>query len=168
VDTNKLIYEIIEREGGFVNNPHDKGGATNFGITAATLGKWRKLGRNATVEEVRNLKKPEASDIYYHEYCLKPGFDKIPDPHLQAQLVDYGVNSGPMLAIHKLQEIVGAESDGVLGSETLSKLALKDARVVNNLLVAERVKMFCRIVIKAKSQIAFLNGWVNRALSFLR
>lgn len=168
MDTNKLIRDIIEREGGFVNHPNDKGGPTKWGITAATLGRWRSLGRNATIEEVRALTKQEAEDIYYVQYVKKPGFDKVPDEHLRTQLVDYGVNSGPMLAITKLQEIIGADADGILGNETLSALSLKDQRVVNNQLVAARVRMFGRIVTKAKTQIAFLDGWLARALTFLR
>lgn len=166
MDTLKIIDDIILKEGGFTNNPVDKGGPTNMGITIPTLSRWR--GMACTVEDIRSLSKSEASDIYYELYIKRPKLDKIPDPHLQAQLVDFGVNSGPMLAITKLQQLIGAEDDGVLGGETLSKLALKDPRVVNNLLMAERIRMLGRIVTRSKSQIAFLDGWLTRALSFLR
>ena len=168
MDTNQIIQDIIQKEGGFVNNPSDKGGATNFGITAMTLGRWRKLGRPATVEEVRSMTVQEAKDIYMTEYVVKPGFDRIPDSFLAAQMTDFGVNSGPLLVIHKLQDILGVPSDGQLGPGTLTALAGKDSRVVNNQLAVERVKMLGRIVTKTKTQVPFLSGWLTRALSFIR
>lgn len=166
MDALKIIDDIILKEGGFVDNKADKGGPTNMGITLPTLSRWR--GTPVGIEDIRNLKRSEASDIYYELYIKRPKLDQIPDPHLRAQLVDFGVNSGPMLAITKLQTLLGVEADGVLGSETLSKLALKDQRVINNLLMAERVRMLGRIVTRSKTQIAFLDGWLARALTFLR
>src|SRR5690606_13690489 len=66
IDT--ILDEIIRREGGYVNHPADRGGPTNFGITAQTLGSWRKLGRPATAAEVQALKEPEARAIYRQQY----------------------------------------------------------------------------------------------------
>ncbi len=43
-----ILDPIICREGDRVNHPADRGGQANFGITAQTLGGWRKLGRPAT------------------------------------------------------------------------------------------------------------------------
>ena len=62
IDT--ILDEIIRREGGYVNHPADRGGPTNFGITAQTLGSWRKLGRPATTAEVRALTEAEARAVY--------------------------------------------------------------------------------------------------------
>ena len=67
----KIIKNIIRREGGFVNHPADKGGATKYGITQATLGSWRGLKRNATVAEVQSLLQSEAEQIYYKNYIQK-------------------------------------------------------------------------------------------------
>jgi lysozyme family protein len=163
-----LVDSIIATEGGFSNNPLDAGGATKFGITARTLGQWRKLGRNATQDEVRAMPLEEARAIYTERYILNPGFDKIEYEALRAQLVDFGVNSGQALAIQKLQTVLKVDADGVLGPKTLAALETADLRAVNNALVAERVRMIGRIVVKAKTQVVFLNGWLNRALSFLR
>ena len=49
----QMIDDVIRREGGFVDHPHDRGGPTNFGITQATLS--RHLGRPASVADVRRL-----------------------------------------------------------------------------------------------------------------
>ncbi len=103
-----------------------------------------------------------------NKYVKGPKFDLITDPHLMAQLVDYGVNSGPGLAIQKLQTILGVSVDGVLGEETLTALASADSKAISNQLVAERVKMIGRLVVKNKTQLQFLNGWLIRALEFIR
>ena len=66
IDT--ILDEIIRREGGYVNHPADRGGPTNFGITAQTLGSWRKLGRPATAAEVQALTETEARAIYRQQY----------------------------------------------------------------------------------------------------
>lgn len=165
MDTDKVLKEILAREGGFVNHPSDKGGATNFGITIKTLSEWR--GKPVTIDDVKNLTQSEAMAIYRKKYVEAPGFHLLPDP-LAAQLVDYGVNSGTLLAAHKLQMLLGVEQDGKIGPETLAAVAKQDIIKLNNALVAERVKMFARIVVKAKTQIVFLVGWIERALSFLR
>ena len=96
-----------------------------------------------------------------------PGFDKITDPHLQAQLVDFGVNSGPQLAIMKLQEILQVDVDGVLGPQTLAAVKGVTPDELNTLLAVSRIKMIGRIVQKNPSQLKFLSGWLNRAMEFL-
>lgn len=158
-DVNKIINDIIRREGGYVNNPNDKGGRTNFGIA-------ERSHPEAWADD--KITEDEAREIYLRKYVIGPGFDRVGDPHLMAQLVDFGVNSGPTIAIQKLQGILGVKVDGVLGPKTIAALSERDVREVNNQLVAERVKMIGRICVKSPSQLAFLNGWLNRAFEFLR
>src|SRR5262245_48074763 len=103
---------------------------------------------------------------YEVKYVVGPGFDAIVDPHLRAQLVDFGANSGPSIAIQRLQSILGVEQDGILGSETLAHLAKRSQAQVNDLLVIERLKLIGRIVAKDPSQAKFVSGWINRAVEF--
>ncbi len=152
-----IINNEIKIEGAPTNDPTDKGGRTAFGISEkSNPAAWA----NGAPTEA------QARAIYLQKYVNGPGFDKIKNPQLQAQLVDFGVNSGPMIAIMKLQAILGVTPDGILGPKTLTAL---DARTdnVNNLLVAARVKMIGQIVVKNPSQIKYLNGWLSRALEFL-
>ena len=153
-----IIDDILKREGGYVDNPADKGGRTNFGIAEASHPEAWADGK---------VTEAEARAIYINKYVKGPKFDLIPDQNLVAQLVDFGVNSGPGVAIQKLQTILGVTVDGVLGPETFKALEAADLKVINNKLTAERVKMIGRIVVRNKSQIVFLNGWLNRALEFL-
>ena len=155
---SKLIDDILEREKGYVNHKDDKGGRTNFGIAERSHpAAWA----DGSVTE------DEARSIYLHKYVIGPKFNQIKDPALMAQLVDFGVNSGPSIAIQKLQGILNVKVDGILGQDTLAALNTQDVRTINNRLVAERVKMIGRICVKNPSQLAFINGWLNRALEFL-
>lgn len=152
-----IIDDILKREGGPTNDPLDKGGRTQFGISETSNPEAWKDGR-VTEEEARA--------IYERKYLLGPGFDRITFSTLREQLVDFGVTSGPHLAISNLQTLLNITPDGVLGPTTLSHIPL-DARRLNNDLVAARVRMIGRLVQKNPSQLKFLGGWLNRALEFL-
>lgn len=159
--TEKIVSDIMHREDrtgtGVVTI--DKGGRTQFGISErANPEAWAD---NKVTEE-------EAREIYERKYVRTPKFDLIPDDALRAQLVDFGVNSGPMVAIMKLQQIVGADVDGVIGPDTLKRLAVQDPVRVGQLLVAERIRLIGRVVMRdPKTQLQNLVGWLNRALEFL-
>lgn len=155
-----IIDDIIRREGFDAETAikADRGGRTKFGIAEKA---------NPVAWADGDVSLDEARDIYMRKYVKGPGFDQVADPMLMAQLVDFGVNSGPAIAIQKLQTILKVDVDGVLGPDTLRALALRDVREVNNLLVGERVKMIGRLCLKDRSQLAFLNGWLNRATEFL-
>ncbi len=157
-DTEQIITDILRREGDATNDPLDAGGRTKFGISERA---------NPDAWADGDVSEDEAREIYRRKYVVGPGFDRISDHYLRAHLVDYGVNSGPSVAIMKLQEILGVTVDGVLGPETLNRLVQEHPEAVNNQLVIKRVLMICRIVKKNPSQLKFLEGWVTRALDFL-
>ncbi len=156
---NDVIGDIIKREGPPSNDPVDHGGPTAYGISqAANPDAWK----NGPPTEA------QARAIYESKYIKWPHFDQVTDPHLQAQLIDFGVNSGPGIAIQKLQAILGVGVDGVLGPQTLTALAAADPKVINNKLVVARVLMICKIVQKNPSPVKFILGGCDKALSFLR
>lgn len=156
--TESIIDHILVEEGGFVNDPTDPGGATAYGISKASNPEAWASGP-PTAEQ--------AKAIYLKKYVQGPGFDKVADPKLQAQLVDFGVNSGPAVAIQKLQIILGIGVDGVLGPGTLQSLSRANPQSVNNQLVVARVRMIGQLVSKNPAQAKFAAGWLNRAVEFL-
>jgi len=96
-----LIASYIKAaEGGFVDNPRDPGGATNMGVTRATLYAWRK--KPVSVEDVKNLTWLEASDIYKAMYWEPVRGDLLPSG-LDYAVVDAAVNSGTVQAVKWLQ-----------------------------------------------------------------
>ena len=62
IEFNEIIEEVLEAEGGFVNDPDDLGGATNFGVTQKSYSAF--LGSEASVDDVRNMTRDEAKECY--------------------------------------------------------------------------------------------------------
>jgi lysozyme family protein len=92
----QIAEAIVAREGGFVNDPDDPGGATKHGVTIGTL---RRLGRDltgdgrVTVADIRALTPDHAVDIFLDSYFRQPGIDGLPGP-LQPSVFDMQVNAG--------------------------------------------------------------------------
>src|SRR5258705_12918710 len=105
---DELITGIEHREGdGKVSNdPADPGGRTQYGISERSNPEAWLDGK---------VTEPEAREIYERKYVRAPGFDKVADPALMVQMVDYGVNSGSAICIQKVQEILRLPVDGILG-----------------------------------------------------
>jgi lysozyme family protein len=162
---DELIDDILRREGGFVDHPHDRGGPTKFGITLTTLAAWRR--RPVTVEDVRDLAPDEARGIYRSEYVEKPGFDRISDPRLRALVVDCGVNHGQVRATRWLQRAAGVVADGKLGSVTLGAVNTGDALRLFLRVIAQRIRFYGEIVRNDPTQATFIAGWNARAAEFL-
>jgi lysozyme family protein len=119
-----IAEEILAREGGFVNDPDDPGGATNHGVTIHTM---RRLGLDLNrdgridVSDVRLLTRRQARDIFVDHYFRRPGIGRLPGP-LQASVFDMYVNAGSN-AVRILQRLLGdfghpATADGVIGPRT--------------------------------------------------
>lgn len=163
-----IIDRVLKSEGGFVNNPNDKGGPTNFGITAARLGEWRKLGRVATVAEVQALTEAEARQIYQAWYIDDPGFGQIADGYLRAVVVDSGVLYGTKRAALWLQQALGVAADGVIGGQTTTALqAATDMGLLVRKVIGYRIQRIGQIVTADRTQVVFLAGWLNRAADML-
>lgn len=169
-----VLAGILRREGGYRHVPGDAGGPTHYGITATTLGRWRRLGRPATAEEVQALPPEEAQHIYRAWY-IDPILTKIPYAPLAEQLIDFGVNSGPARAIRWLQRVLGIPVTGELGQNTLGTLAVLARQdvagrpalaLVNDALVAARLWMIDRLDDTGAIPATDEEGVESRALGF--
>jgi lysozyme family protein len=100
----RLIEELLEREGGYVNHPNDRGGPTIYGITEAVA---RAHGYTGAM---RSLPREEAVAIYKRLYWLRPKFDSVEkrSQAVAAELFDTGVNMGPAVAVTFLQRALSA------------------------------------------------------------
>lgn len=159
---DKIIDGVLEREGGskFTDDKNDPGGRTQWGISERSNPEAWKDGK-VTEEEART--------IYRKKYVEYPKFHLIPDTHakLREQLIDFGVHSGPAVAIQKVQGLVGAKADGIIGPKTLAAIRATDPRELNNQLVVERLRLIGRIVQRNPKQLDKLVGFINRACEFL-
>jgi lysozyme family protein len=121
----ELAEEIVAREGGFVNDPADPGGATNFGVTIHTL---RRLGLDltgdgqVTEQDVRSLTRAQAVEIFIEHYFRRPGIAALPEG-IQPSVFDMYVNAGSN-AVKVLQRLLTemgfpCTDDGAIGPQTI-------------------------------------------------
>ncbi len=89
----KTLQFVLQKEGGYVNDPHDLGGETNKGITHQTYNSYRK-SKNLPIQSVKYISDDEVKDIYYNNYYKASGADQISDPQLSAYTFDTAVNMG--------------------------------------------------------------------------
>ena len=124
-DVRQIAEEIVGREGGYVNDPDDPGGATNHGVTIGTL---RRLGIDVNrdtridVADVKALSRKQAVEIYLKHYYEGPGIAALPEA-LQASVFDMYVNAGGN-AVKILQRLLTdmgfpCDPDGAIGPQTI-------------------------------------------------
>lgn len=123
-DVRQIAREIVAREGGYVNDPDDPGGATKHGVTVHTM---RRLGldldRDGDVDasDVQRLSEAQAVAIFLEHYYTRPGIAELPEV-LQASVFDMYVNAGGQ-AVKILQRLLRQMGwvvavDGIIGAET--------------------------------------------------
>lgn len=158
----QILNDLVRREGGFVDHPVDRGGATKYGITSQTLGAFRELGRLATREEVETLSETEAQHILYSQYVVAPGFTNIQHARLRALLIDSAVHSGAGVAVKWLQRVLNVKEDGLLGPVTRAALERDDIGMVYRHLIALRMEFLGRLISNDPKQALFAAGWMKR------
>lgn len=140
---NKALHFVLNQEGGFVNDPDDKGGATNKGITQGTYDAYRKAHKKP-VQTVKNIEDTEVSDIYYKNYWLKAGCDKM-TTIFSVISFDTAVNMGVCRVNEFMKEAEYKSTDKFLLARITKYVEF--ARVGN--------------------QKKFLLGWLNRVLKLM-
>lgn len=156
---------ILIFEGSFVDDPLDKGGRTNKGITQKTYDKYR-IVKSLPINDVKNIEDTEVSDIYYTSYWLPSKCDVMHEK-LATAVFDTSVNNGQSRSIKFLQQAIGAKIDGIIGPETILKLADYDQTQLTKNFLSNREDFYKSIVKNDPSQAKFLTGWLRR-LNFLR
>lgn len=147
-------------EGGFVNNPLDRGGATYHGVTQRTYDAFRKtVGK--PLQSVELMSDLEERVIYHDDYWLPINGDALPEP-LSHAVFDMAINSGVYNAKLTLQSAVRVQQDSVIGPQTVAA-----CKAMPNVLLAflEKRAAFIRDIVQERpSQVAFLLGWIKRLL----
>lgn len=164
----KAMPHVFSEEGGYVDHPKDPGGATNMGITLATLSAWE--GGKVSKAEVKALTKSKATDIYRENYWNKVAGDDLP-AGVDYAVFDFAINSGPARAVKMLQKVVGVDQDGVIGAKTLAAVRKMAAdRIISELCDARLAWLKTLGTFKT-----FGRGWTarvsrvrSRALAFSR
>jgi lysozyme family protein len=118
---------LIGHEGGYVDDPHDPGGETNWGISK----------RSYPQLDIKSLTRADAARIYLTDFW-KPVAGSLP-LSVTFQLFDFAVNSGIGNAVRCLQRVVGAVPDGVWGQFSKTAAAAFSESDLLMLLLAERL-----------------------------
>ena len=176
---HQLATEIVAREGGFVNDPDDPGGATNFGVTIHTLRRLRP-GQAIGVEQVRALTREDAISIYVEHYFNRPRIDELPEP-LWPTVFDMYVNAGAN-AVRILQRLMiqmglDISVDGVIGPQTIAAVHraydMAPAHLVDAYGIARR-DYYYRLAGQRPASRKFARrrdggkgGWITRAEEFI-
>ena len=166
---NEMLDRLLEREGGYIDDPADAGGETKYGITRATLEDWRKepLPEHA----ILNLTRAEAKDIYVAKYFIPGRVSSLPVA-LKEVMFDTCVNFGVKKAVRLLQAALNEQGaclviDGEIGNKTLQTAASCDPDRARIAMVKHRVLYRDQQAIADRTQLDFLRGWHTRDLSFL-
>jgi len=155
------VQPLIEKwEGGFSNHPSDPGGATNMGITQGTLARWR--GRPVSLDEVRQLTRDEARQIFRENYWKPLRGDELPLPAAQ-MAYNTSVLSGKQRAVLVLQEALNRQGksvalDGDIGPETIGASRTADQRR----LVDDYADIYEAYLRGLPAFATFGQGWLNR------
>lgn len=157
----KLLQPFILRwEGGFVDDPLDRGGATNKGITIGTFRQF--YGKDATVEQLKNITDEQWLRIFKAGYWDKWKADEIVNQSIANIVVDWAWASGPVTSIKQVQAILGVDSDGIVGPRTLAAINSADQRILFDDIHDARLRFVDNIVLRDPTQARFIKGWKNR------
>lgn len=178
-----IAEQIVAREGGYVNDPDDPGGATNHGVTIHTM---RRLGLdldgNGQVDarDVRRLTQDHAVEIFIDHYFTRPGIARLPGV-LQASVFDMYVNAGSnavkilqRLLVQMRQEVT---VDGVIGPQTAAAAQRAQEAAPNHIAdaygIARRNYYFSLADRRpasrkyARTRAGGKGGWIRRAEEFI-
>ncbi|MFW2541631.1 holin-associated N-acetylmuramidase [Primorskyibacter sp. 2E107] len=179
----QMAEEIVAREGGYVNDPDDPGGATKYGVTIHTM---RRLGLDldgdggVTAEDVKRLSREQAVEIFLQHYFLRPRIAELPAP-LHVTVFDMYVNAGAN-AVKILQRLLidmdePVSVDGVIGPRTIAATARACAKAPSHIVDAygiARRNYYFGIADRrpasrkyARTRAGGKGGWIKRAEEFI-
>jgi lysozyme family protein len=156
----KALEKTLGFEGGYVNHPLDRGGATHYGITQKTYDAWRRT-TGKPLQDVALISDLEVKAIYWSDYWTPCHCSELPED-LACVVFDMAVNSGPWNAKLTLQRALMVRADGVIGPMTVKAAHATPNAVLRFL--KRRGAFIQEILITRPSQVAFLEGWINRLL----
>jgi len=150
---------IIKSEGGYVNDPADRGGETNLGVTIGAWGAY--LNRAIQPGEMKALTVDTVKPFYKQMYWDKVKGDDLP-VGVDYAIFDFAVNAGVGRAAKFLQRAVGALDDGAIGPGTLALVAKTTPGELLENFAEQKEAFYNSLAEKNPTQKKFLKGWMAR------
>ena len=149
----KAINRVLGHEGGYVNDPEDPGGETNWGISK----------RSYPSVDIKNLTRTQAVALYYRDFWLKAKCEEV-SVGVDYQLLDSAVNSGISQTFRFMQRALNVADDGLWGPVSLAGLRQTKKCDFVLLFLAERLEFMTKL----KNWGAHGKGWSRRIAQNLR
>jgi len=176
------FHEALRRteqfEGGWSNDPLDRGGETKYGITQKTWDSWLRNPASykygTLPERVADISRNMSVPLYKALYWDTLRCDELHSDDLARRMFDYGVNSGTGAAIKRLQmaynlikreELPALKEDGILGNITINAVNAASLKYESALIAAYnyvRMRHYESIIQNSLSQRKFIRGWFAR------
>ena len=149
-----LIGDVLTREGGYVDHPSDPGGETKYGIAK----------RSHPKEDIKNLTKERASEIYEKDYWIPSRASSVPGS-LQETYFDMVVNMGQRRAVKILQKACNSKGcklvvDGLIGRNTIRE----SKKIDDSRLKVFRILFYTDLITRKPKLADFIVGWIRRAM----
>lgn len=151
--------KVIKSEGGYVNDPADRGGETNLGVTVGAWGAY--LGRAIQPGEMKALTVETVKPFYKQMYWDLVKCDDLP-VGVDYAVFDFAVNAGVGRAAKFLQRAVGAVDDGAIGPGTLALVAKTTPGKLLENFAKQKEAFYNSLAEKNPTQKKFLKGWMAR------
>lgn len=169
---------VLKHEGGYVNNPNDPGGATNYGISLRFLADHPELGDfdqdgDVDIDDISVMSQADAIEIYRKTWWEAFGYERINDQTIATKLFDLAINMGAKRAHILIQTALNKAfglaipAAGNLGPMTCGAInSAVDGEGEQQLLdafCAETWAFYQRLIANKPSLGVFAKGWKNRA-----
>jgi len=162
---NHAIAFVLGKEGGYVNDPTDKGGETKYGISDKRDGIADGMtdvdGDGKPDTRIKELTLGQASQIYFRDYWYPSYCPDWPDG-ISLIVFDSAVQHGVKKAISLLQDAAGVAADGIVGAKTRAAVLAADPEWLLTRYLLRRARYYAEIIKSNPSQAKYLNGWFNR------
>lgn len=153
IDFDTAIERILSHEGGYVNDPADPGGETQWGISK----------RSYPSVDIKKLTRDAAKELYRRDFWELVA-RQITDDALRFQILDAAVNHGMGNAVRFMQRAAGVADDGHFGPASKAAVARMDPHDAHLLFMAERFEFWTRL----RAFDSFGRGWTRRGAQNLR
>ena len=170
-------YAIVKvNEGGYVNDPIDKGGETYAGIARKIFPGWQgwsiidaKKYRYANNIIPTNTKFPDMDFLvtrFYQDLWDKYRYGEINSQIIANLMFDFAVHSGAGNANKAIQRIVGVNDDGVMGSGTIAAINKANEQQTYSALLAARRAFLEKVITNNAGYEKFRAGFEKRLAQF--